>query len=232
MVHIFFRTARSRSRLPAAMALFALVLALGGCASTPPPNDSMNQAQARLQAARDAGAADYAPVDLGFAQDKFQQAQSAFSDRKYADAENLAEESRADAELAAAKARLAAARAQIQNKTQQNDSLRAEGRQVVAAAAQREQQEQAQLQQQQQQLQQQADPASATSSSIPTPPPPDMPAPSSSALSQPTQGGFQTMPDEQQTLPDQTLPQPGSQPASGQPVDPNNPDAGNQGGHP
>ncbi len=232
MVHIFFRTAPSRSRLLAAMALLALVLALGGCASTPPPNDSMNQAQARLQAARDAGAADYAPVDLGFAQDKFQQAQSAFSDRKYADAENLAEESRADAELAATKARLAAARAQIQNKTQQNDSLRAEGQQVVAAAAQREQQEQAQLQQLQQQQQQQADPASATSSSIPTPPPPDMPAPSSSALSQPSQGGFQTMPDEQQTLPDQTLPQPGSQPATGKPVDPNNPDAGNQGGHP
>lgn len=235
MVHIFFRTAGSTSRLSAATALLALVLALGGCASAPPPNDSMNQAQARLQAARDAGAADYAPVDLGFAQDKFQQAQAAFADRKYADAENLAEESRADADLATAKARLAAARAQIQSKTQENASLRAEGQQVVAAAAQREQQEQAQLQQQQQQLQQQqADPAEATSSSIPTPPPPDMPAPSSSTLSQPSQGGgFQTMPEpQQQTLPDQTLPQPGQPPASGQPADPNNPDAGNQGGHP
>lgn len=231
MVHIFFRTAGSKSRLPAATALLALVLALGGCASVPPPNDSMNEAQARLQSARDAGAADYAPVDLGFAQDKFQQAQAAFANRKYADAENLAEESRADAELATAKARLAAARSQIQNKTRENASLRAEGQQVVAAAAQREQQEQAQLQQLQQQQQQQLDPAGA--SSIPTPPPPDMPAPSPSTLSQPSQGGgFQTMPEQQQTLPDQTLPQPGQPPASGQPMDPNNPDAGNQGGHP
>jgi len=225
MVHIFSRTAGSLGRLPAASALLALVLTLGGCASAPPPNDSMNEAQSRLQTARDAGAADYAPVDLGFAQDKFQQAQAAFADRKYADATNLAEESRADAELATAKARLGAARAQIQNKMQDNASLRAEGQQVEAAAEQREQQEQQQLQQQQQQMQ--ADPANASSSSIPTPAPADMPAPSSSALSQPSQGGgFQTMPD--QTLPDQTLPQP----SSGQPVDPNNPDATNQGGHP
>lgn len=231
MVHIFFRTAGSLSRVPAATAMLALVLALAGCASAPPPNDSMNETQARLQNARDAGAADYAPVDLGFAQDKFQQAQAAFSDRKYADATSLAEESRADAELATAKARLGAARAQIQSKTQENSSLRAEGQQVQAAAEQQEQQEQQQLQQAQQQ-QQQADPAGATSSSIPTPAPADMPAPSSSALSQPSQGGgFQTMPEPQQTLPDQTLPQPGQQPSSGQPADPNNP-ATNQGGHP
>jgi hypothetical protein len=231
MVHIFFRTAGSLSRLPAATAMLALVLALGGCASTPPPNESMNETQARLQTARDAGAADYAPVDLGFAQDKFQQAQAAFSDRKYADATNLAEESRADAELATAKARLGAARAQIQSKTQENASLRAEGQQVQAAAEQQEQQEQQQLQQLQQQQQQQTDPAGATSSSIPTPAPADMPAPSSSALSPSSQGGFQAMP-EQQTLPDQTLPQPGQPPASSQPADPNNPNATNQGGHP
>lgn len=230
MVHIFSRTAGSLSRLPAATAMLALVLALGGCASTPPPNESMNETQARLQTARDAGAADYAPVDLGFAQDKFQQAQTAFSDRKYTDAANLAEESRADAELATAKARLGAARAQIQSKTQENASLRAEGQQVQVAAEQQEQQEQQQLQQLQQQ-QQQTDPAGATSSSILTPAPADMPAPSSSALSPPSQGGFQTMP-EQQTLPDQTLPQPGQPPASGQPADSNNPNATNQGGHP
>ncbi len=78
----------------------------------------MNMAQTQLQMARDAGAADYAPVDLGFAQDKFQQAQGAMAERKYADAASLAEESRADAELAQAKARLGAARAQIQSKMQ------------------------------------------------------------------------------------------------------------------
>jgi hypothetical protein len=226
MVHIVSRTTGSRHRLPAATAMLALMLTLGGCASAPPPNDSMNEAQSHLQIARDAGAADYAPVDLGFAQDKFQQAQTAFADRKYADASNLAEESRADAELATAKARLGAARAQIQSKTQDNASLRAEGQQVEAAAEQRDQQEQQHLQQLQQQAQQeqQSDPAEAGSSSIPTPQPADMPAPSSSALSAPGQGT--------QTLPDENLPEPAPQPATTQPVDPNNPDATNQGGHP
>jgi hypothetical protein len=224
MVHIVSRTAGSRRRLPAATAMLTLILTLGGCASAPPPNDSMNEAQSRLQTARDAGAADYAPVDLGFAQDKFQQAQAAFADRKYVDASNLAEESLADAELATAKARLGAARAQIQSKTQDNASLRAEGQQVEAAAEQRDQQEQQHLQQLQQQEQQSSDPAEATSGSIPTPQPADMPAPSSSALSAPGQGT--------QTLPDENLPEPAPQPATTQPVDPNNPDATNQGGQP
>ena len=73
---------------------------------------------------RDAGAADYAPVDLGYAQNRFQQAQAAFDDRKYDVAANLADEASADAELARAKARLGAARSQIQDKTEANNQLR------------------------------------------------------------------------------------------------------------
>src|ERR1700748_3591816 len=51
-------------------------------------------------------AAGCAPVDLGFAQGKSQQAQSAMASRKYDVAGQLADEARADAELARAKARL------------------------------------------------------------------------------------------------------------------------------
>lgn len=173
--------------------LIALILSLlvAGCASVPPPNDSMNMAQTQLQMARDAGAADYAPVDLGFAQDKFQLAQSAMAERKYADAASLAEESRADAELAQAKARLGAARAQIQSKMEENSRLRSQG---------------------------EADSA-ASPAAVPTPPAQpaasaqqpqdDMPAPSSSQLSAPGAGGFQTVPDNTQ--------QPAANPAGGQP---------------
>lgn len=171
--------------------LLSLILALcvAGCASVPPPNDSMSMAQTQLQMARDAGAADYAPVDLGFAQDKFQLAQSAMASRKYADAAALAEESRADAELAQAKARLGAARAQIQRKVQENSRLRAEGE---AAAAQV-----------------QAQPAAAAPPASSAPPTEDMPAPPSSALSAPSGDGFQTVPDNTQ--------QPAVNPAGGQP---------------
>lgn len=177
-MHIFSPLAGSVGRICTATAVLALTLALTGCATVPPPDDSMNLAQTQLQAARDAGAADYAPVDLGFAQDKFQQAQTAMAARKYADAANLAEESRADAELARAKARLGAARAQIQSKVQDNTRLRAQGEQAAAA---------------------EPAPAPAAAVAPSSAPTEDMPAPDSSELSAPLPGaGFQTLPDNGQ----------------------------------
>jgi hypothetical protein len=175
MVHIFFQPARASRRLFAMATALGVALLVGGCASVPPPDNAMNLAQNQLQAARDADAADYAPVDLGFAQDKFQQAQTAMAQRNYADAANLAEESRADAELARAKARLAAARAQIQAKVQENARLRQQGEQDTSS------------------------PATAASDYAPAdnsaPPLDDMPAPPTSALTEPPSGeGFQTVP--------------------------------------
>lgn len=99
-------------------------LALASCASVPPPDGAMNMAQTHLQAARDADASDYAPVDLGFAQDKFQQAQTAMAQRDYAAAGQLATEAQADADLARAKARLAAVRAKINTQLAENSRLR------------------------------------------------------------------------------------------------------------
>src|ERR1700761_5104902 len=117
MVHIFFPTGERRkiARLAVSTLTLAMTLALGGCASTPPPDGILNQAQMQLQAARDADASAYDPIDLGNAQDKFQQAQNAMAKRDYDDAAQLADEARASAELARAKARLGAARAQIQS---------------------------------------------------------------------------------------------------------------------
>jgi Domain of unknown function (DUF4398) len=204
MVHIFSPLTGSFGRIRMATAtlglVLALTLALGGCATVPPPDASMNLAQAQLQAARDAGAADYAPVDLGFAQDKFQQAQAAMADRKYAEASDLAEESRADAELAQSKARLGAARAQIQGRLRDNGQLRAQGEQAEAAF---------------QQLQQQpAAPPSASSSAQPAQPTQDMPAPASSSLSAPLPGGggFQTVPENNQQQPTSSSSTQGGQP--------------------
>jgi len=175
-MYIFSPLAGFPRRTRIALTALILGLALAGCASAPPPNDSMNQAQNQLQMARDAGAADYAPVDLGFAQDKFQLAQTAMAERKYADAANLAEESRADAELAQAKARLGAARAQIQSKLRENTRLRQQGESDAAAASQ-------------------TAPPAPPSSAAPTG---EMPAPSASVLSAPPADGFQTVPDVQQ----------------------------------
>jgi hypothetical protein len=194
MVHIFFQPARASRRLFAMATALGVALVIGGCASVPPPDNAMNLAQNQLQAARDADAADYAPVDLGFAQDKFQQAQTAMAQRKYADAANLADESRADAELARAKARLGAARAQIQAKVQENAQLRQQGEQDTSSSAPAAN-----------------DYAPAADSA---PPVGDMPAPPASALTEPPSGeGFQTVPStppQPSQTPDPTAP--GSQP--------------------
>jgi len=178
MVHIFSRPPGRFKRIGRAaggLTLAVALLALAGCASVPPPDASMNQAQALLQSARDAGAADYDPVDLGFAQAKFQQAQAAMATRKYADAANLAEEARADAELARTRAQLGSARAQIQAKVDENTRLRQQTEQAPAQPAPA------------------AAPAPASSAPETLQ---DMPAPSSSVLSAPLpqDGGFQPMP--------------------------------------
>ncbi len=190
MVPLFSPPSVSRGRFGKVATALALSLALAGCASVPPPDDSMNLAQTQLQAARDAGAADYAPVDLGFAQDKFQQAQNAMAERKYAQAADLSEESRADAELAQAKALLGAARAKIQDKVHENTRLRALGEQEAADAAR-------------QQEQQPAAPADASSSSLPDEelpaPAATSPEPAPSSSSAPAgAAGFQTLPDNSQ----------------------------------
>jgi hypothetical protein len=210
-----------KKRIPAVVPalVLAMSLSLGGCASVPPPDNLMNQAQAQLQSARDAGAPDYDPVDFGFAQDKFQQAQMAMGNRKYEQAANLADESRADATLARTKAQLAAARAQIQSKMDANSRLRAQNAEAQTENDQHYQQQKAQLAAQMAAAQQadgQQDggdnggnpassssaPAPASSSNLPqqAPTQQDMPAPSSSVLGNPqqTQGrgqGFQTVPD-------------------------------------
>lgn len=198
--------ARRRCGTAAGMLLAAALLALGGCASVPPPDAAMNQAQSALQSARQAGAADYDPVDLGNAQDKFQQAQMAMSDRKYAQAADLAAESNADATLARTKAQLGAARALILQKTQANQRLSAENEEAKAENAQHEAAQRAQLAQQAAAEAaaasgqagtdgQTAQPGQATSAAAPaTPATPAMPAAAaSSAL--PAQAAIQqTMP--------------------------------------
>lgn len=193
MVHNFPLSAghaRHIGRLLPSLTMGAL-LTLSACASLPPPDNAMNLAQSQLQVARDAGAADYAPVDLDFAQSKFQQAQTAMASRDYDKAASFAEEARADAELARAKARLGAVRAQIQGKVDENAQLRAQMEQPANAPA----------------------PAAAPGSSTAPRLLDDMPAPSASVLNAPTpqDPDFTPAPELQDDS------SPGHPPAGGQP---------------
>ncbi len=116
-------TAKFPTRLRTLGMASALAL-LAACASVPPPTGLMQRAQQQIEAARDVQAEDYAPVDMTFAEQRFKAAQSAMDAHKYALAQDMAEEARADAQLAQTRAELAVARKEIKTRNAENQRLR------------------------------------------------------------------------------------------------------------
>jgi len=83
---------------------FTGMLALTGCASTPPaPTESLQAAQQAISSAERAEAGRYAPGELAEARTKLASANTAVSAKNMVTAERFAQESRADADLATAK---------------------------------------------------------------------------------------------------------------------------------
>ena len=104
--------------------VLALVFLLTGCASAPPPTGLLEQADAAVAAARQVHADDFAPVELGFAEEKLAAARLAMDDGEYAQAQALAEQAELNATLAGARSRAAAGRAAVQKQSEENASLR------------------------------------------------------------------------------------------------------------
>lgn len=75
-----------------------------GCASTPVPNEQIAVAKDSVQRAEQAGAPQFAPVELAAARDKLARAEKAVIDGKKAPATDLAEQANIDAQLAEATA--------------------------------------------------------------------------------------------------------------------------------
>lgn len=80
-----------------------LALALTACASTPAPTEQLAVSTAAVADATSAGAAVWAPTELGSARDKLQRANTAMTAKDYDSARTLAKEAQADAQLADAK---------------------------------------------------------------------------------------------------------------------------------
>jgi hypothetical protein len=94
---------RRSSRLRTAIG-FTGVLALLGCASTPPaPTASLQEARHAIATADQAEAGRYAPGDLSDARANLASADAAVTANKMITAQRLAQESTADAELATAR---------------------------------------------------------------------------------------------------------------------------------
>lgn len=107
--------------------VFVLLAALmAGCATVPPPTSQMSQASSALDRARAAGAADYAPLELGFAVKKMDLAQAAMASEDYALAAELAEESEANSNLARVKSELASLREKIDQQGDDNARARSQ----------------------------------------------------------------------------------------------------------
>ena len=101
----------------------SLALLLAACGPTKPPPDVLGGAQQRLSSARSAGASTYAPMELRFAEERLDLAQTAMQERDYTLAANLAEESSVNSELAAIKARLGKLRESADTLKQENAEI-------------------------------------------------------------------------------------------------------------
>ena len=103
---------------------FSLVGMLCGFGSVHPPQTDMDDATRSLEAARNAGAATYAPLELRFASERMEQAQLALAAKDKAAVQRITEEVIVTAELAVAKVHLAKVREQMEQKTKENAKLR------------------------------------------------------------------------------------------------------------
>ena len=91
---------------------FTGVLALAGCASTPPaPTANLQAAQQAIEAAERNEAGRYAAGELSEAHTRLAAAESAVTEKRMVVAEHFADQSRAEAELASAKTSAAKANA-------------------------------------------------------------------------------------------------------------------------
>lgn len=102
------------SILPASLTALAVALAVGGCASTPPPLAEIARADTSVSLAEQAGAGEQAPLELDSARQKLRQARGAMVAEDYVAARRLAEQAQIEAELAQAKAQSAVARQSVQ----------------------------------------------------------------------------------------------------------------------
>ena len=106
--------------------LLFLLPFLASCATPKPAPGAFDDAERRIQAAVDAGAEEYSPVELRFAREKLAQAHGR-SDEEYNTAINpnyLIEQSEINAELAIEKSRAAEIRAKVTDLARQNEILR------------------------------------------------------------------------------------------------------------
>lgn len=101
-------------------------LSLAGACAGIAPMEKMVKLESSIANARQAEAIVYSPLELKFAEDKYQMAQAAIEDKKYDEARQLADEALLDAKLAEVKARSVRAEKEAQEMRESIETLRSE----------------------------------------------------------------------------------------------------------
>ena len=99
---------------------------LVSCAAPKPTPDSFANAEQAINVAVEAGAEQYAPVELRFAREKLEEAHKGVEFKQYDKTWYLIEQAEINAELALEKSRSAAIREKVTDLSRQNDILKEE----------------------------------------------------------------------------------------------------------
>ena len=100
-----------------------LLVLLASCAATKPAPNAFNDAEEAMQAAINAGAEEYSPVELRFAREKLAEAHKGMEYKQYDKSVYLIEQSEINSELAIEKSKTAIMRAKVTELARQNEIL-------------------------------------------------------------------------------------------------------------
>ena len=119
---------------PYLLALAASFL-LAACATTPIDPGVLDNARMAIEQATDAGAEEYAPLELRFARERLARAESHVEAGDQDDARRMADEAEVEAQLAIARTRAALARAELAQKQRDLEQIEADISEVFGEEA-------------------------------------------------------------------------------------------------
>ena len=103
-----------------------IALLITGCATVAPPRDRIAAAEMQIRKAEDGLAAQYAPLDLLKAREKYEGARRAVQQEEFDEARRLADQATVDARLAEEKARTAKAQRMAEEMQESLETLQRE----------------------------------------------------------------------------------------------------------
>lgn len=119
-------TSTNGRRLHRYLLLAGLMLLASACATSNVAAPDTTAASTMIKQAEEAGAGEYAPLELQEAREKLERAKARMQDERYAEAARLTREAAVDAELAMVKARSLKAREAVKQLRETIDTLREE----------------------------------------------------------------------------------------------------------